>query len=371
VETDHSGLHKCVPKSFNQLKIAVIIYSLDHGGAEKQAVTDANALQEKGHQVTLLYNKPGELLETLHNEVSTKRIKPTSQITASLAFFFHLLRQRYDILHAHMFWAEKISAFPAFLTRHKLVFNEHGLGKWRRWYHRRVMQLISLCADKVICSCRLNCKLRHDKENIPANKLQTIYNGFFLQEEAKEAISQKQSTSAFTIGFIGRFHEVKRIHTFIDVASRLYTKIPSLKFILVGDGHENENFRKTLEEKGLADYFELPGFQSQTAKYYHQFDVFVLPSRIEGFSISLLEAGSYGIPAIAYDVGGNSEIIEHGKTGYIFRDNDVEAIAEHIYYLFQHPEERKSLGENARNKIFSKFTLENRIEKLEKLYQEL
>jgi glycosyltransferase involved in cell wall biosynthesis len=97
--------------------------------------------------------------------------------------------------------------------------------------------------------------------------------------------------------------------------------------------------------------------------------VFVLPSRIEGFSVALLEAEASGIPAIAFDVGGNAEIIKNNITGFLLPDLNIDILVEKIIYLYENPQKRKEMGNEARNYIKSNFSNELRIKKLEKLYQ--
>lgn len=350
-------------------KVSIVIYSLSIGGAQKQAVSDANLLKEQGYSVTVICGKHGELEDALHKSIRVVCLHAKSQLDAIWKMIIHLMKHRYDVLHAHMFWAQKITAIPAFLTSHKLIFNEHGLGNWRKWYHRILMRFISIFADKVICSCELNCKLRHEKEHISWAKLQTVYNGFSLHDNAMDSFEIKERGKDFIIGFTGRFHEVKRIHTFTSLVHLLSNKIPSLKCLLVGEGPELEKLSSAIQGQNMGDYFMLPGFQGDMTSYYRQFDVFVLPSRIEGFSLSLLEAGIYGVPALAYDVGGNREIIDDGKTGFILPDNDVSALADAIYDLYRNPEKCKQLGLEAREKVLQNFSPERRVRELKSLYQ--
>lgn len=352
------------------MKVAIIIYSLRYGGAEKQAVTDANSLAKGGFEITFFYHHFGDLYYFLDQKIRKIQIKGVFQISSSTHLFFHLLKNQFDVIHAHMFWAEKISTIPALITRQKLLFNEHGLGLWRKWHHRFIMKTISNYCIKIICSCELNKKIRQEKEKIKNEKLCVVYNSFSLSKPILKS-SSKEKYNSFIIGFVGRFDKVKRIQSFIEIAKQLIPRINTLKFILVGDGPEMHNMKQIIMKENLNDYFYLPGYKQDTETYYSSFDVFVLPSRIEAFSVSLLEAGFYGIPSIVYDIGGNSEIIEDGQTGYIVPDNRIDIITEKIFFLFKHPFRKTKLGEKAKQKVISKFSIDQRINKLIQIYEEI
>jgi len=355
------------------MKILIIVDSLKYGGAEKQAVIDANSLIDCGHHVTIAYYKKGDLMKLLAKGVNQYQIKSKNLSLASLQIFFHLLLNRYDIVHSHMFWAEIISALPGKLTGHRVVFNEHGLELWRRWYHILIMKFASLFADKIITSCEATKEVRIKRGKLNKNKLLTIYNSFNIIKEEKREIyipdflNKKEN---FIIGFVGRFNQVKRLEIFIDVAEYLRNVIPKFKIVLVGDGKEKDKINREIENKNLGRYFYLPGYILNIGQYYKEFDVFVLPSIREACSIALLEAGASGIPAIAFDVGGNPEIIKDGITGFIIPNNDIALLIRKIIYFYKNNQKRYKMGLVARNYIKNKFSEAKRLYKLTNLYKE-
>jgi len=132
------------------MRVMIIVNALTYGGAERQAVTDANLLAEYGHHVTFGYKKAGDLLQVLSSRVRLYNIRHQFMPVASFELLLHLLRHKYNVIHCHLFWAAMISMIPAVITRHHYVFNEHGLGNWRRWYHLLLIRQIYRFSSKVI-----------------------------------------------------------------------------------------------------------------------------------------------------------------------------------------------------------------------------
>lgn len=355
------------------MKILIVINSLRYGGAEKQVVFDANNLQKRGHKVAIAFYYEGELSKILNANVNCYKINSKSSILSCFQMTSHFLFHKYDIIHCHMFWGAKVAAISGKLTGHKVVLNEHGLGLWRKWYHILMLKFLSLFIDKIVNSCETSKRIRLERENLKKEKLVTIYNSVELYSDNHKA-NLPTGTSikrVFTVGFIGRFNEVKRLNLFLNVAERLKGKLPDFKIVLVGDGEEREKIEEEIKRRNLTEYFNLPGYVLDAGECYRNFDVFVLLSRIEGFSVALLEAEASGIPAIAFDVGGNSEIIKNNITGFLLPDLDIDILVEKIIYLYENPQKRKEMGNEARNYIESNFSNDLRIKKLEKLYQDI
>ena len=355
------------------MKILIIVNSLSYGGTEKQVVVDANMLIDRGHHVTVAYNKEGDLINLLVKGINKYPIKSKNFALALLQIFFHLLFNKYDVVHSHMFWGEKISALPAKLTGHRIVFNEHGLGLWRRWYHILIMRFISLFADKIITSCDATKNVKIEREKLNRKKIITIYNSLNkISEDTKKVDIPYflKNKKHFIIGFVGRFKSVKRLSVFVDIADRLRKVISNFKIVLVGDGEEKKRIKRGIENKNLENYFYIPGAVLNIDQYYKTFDVFVLPSIREACSVALLEAGASGVPAIAFDVGGNPEIIQDGTTGFIISNNDISILTKKIIYLYKNNHKRYEMGLAAKNYIKNTFSVSKRLDKLTSLYKE-
>jgi len=355
------------------MRILIIINTLRCGGAEKQVVADANALTAAGHQVTIGCHKSGELAQRLSQKVRLYNIGSRNIGVASVRLFLHLLSNRYDVIHSHMFWAERVSILPGKITGHKVVFNEHGLGLWRKWYHVLVMRLISFFADKVVTSCEENYRIRREKERIGQDKMVVIYNSFEENSGGNHCTNSQGDLrdGKFTIGYAGRFDSVKRLDIFLDIAERLKERGRNFKIVLLGDGGLKRGLERQISARRLREFFHMPGFVLDPSHYYKTFDVFVLPSKVEGFSLALLEAGASYVPLIAFDVGGNSEIISDGINGFTVPDNDTDALVERIEYLLKHDDFRRKMGVAAHRMTSSRFSLARRIHDLQKLYRSL
>ena len=109
----------------------------------------------------------------------------------------------------------------------------------------------------------------------------------------------------------------------------------------------------------------------ETLKMYGIFDLHVLPSITEGLSQSLLEAMYIGVPVIATDAGGNPDLIVDGESGFLFKENDLEAMAGRIMHLLNNDEDYEKIKQNARQRVLNKFTIESVVNNYEEFFQEI
>ena len=109
----------------------------------------------------------------------------------------------------------------------------------------------------------------------------------------------------------------------------------------------------------------MPGFIDNIFEYYKAMNIFLLPSRSEGFSLALLEAAASGLPIIASNIPGNDEFIHHKKNGLLFNISNPEELKNCITDLVENQSVAKEYGEFARKDFEKEFTLRRYSEKLE------
>jgi glycosyltransferase involved in cell wall biosynthesis len=97
----------------------------------------------------------------------------------------------------------------------------------------------------------------------------------------------------------------------------------------------------------------------------------VLTSETEGLSNVLIEYAVAGLPAVAFDVGGNPEVIEDGETGYLVKPYDVNELAEKVDLLLSDPDLRRRLGRHASQRAQERFSAESMVRATETFYQEI
>ncbi|GLI35879.1 hypothetical protein DAMNIGENAA_33120 [Desulforhabdus amnigena] len=144
-----------------------------------------------------------------------------------------------------------------------------------------------------------------------------------------------------------------------------------VKLVLVGDGPLRKSLKKMVDELGLADSVIFAGFQESVEPWLYLMDIFVLPSRMEGTPLSLLEAMAVGLPCIATDVGGVSKIMTHEKDGLLIESDSIFALENAIMHLIKQPKLRTELGKNARHTIETKFSIKQWARDIEILYHSI
>ena len=140
----------------------------------------------------------------------------------------------------------------------------------------------------------------------------------------------------------------------VDVLARAFAKVanqhPDVDLILLGGGSQGPRIRQILMSGGVLDRVHFGGHvgQKDLPRWYHMADLYISPSHVDGSSVTLMEALACGLPCLVSDIPGNREWIEDGINGWLFRDGDVNDLAEKILYAIKNRESFEAIGKAAR-----------------------
>ena len=181
-----------------------------------------------------------------------------------------------------------------------------------------------------------------------------IYNGlridelhFFDKATARAQLAQvagvEISTDVFLVGSIGRLDMPKNYEFFIRQIALLPEERLGVRACIIGDGPLRSKLENYIHAQNVQDRFTLVGEVAQANSFIKAFDVFVLPSRYEGFSIAILEALAAGVPILASDVGGAREQLPHTEV-QVYPAGDETAFQQRLHFLIENQAERAKLG---------------------------
>jgi L-malate glycosyltransferase len=318
---------------FNQMKVLIVITHGNIGGATNSVFYLAKGLKDKGVNVKVGSGEGEYLKEKLEKEkiefVNFKWLKRTHNPFSNLFFIFEIKKfldkEKFDICHFNstnaLFGAigAKISK-----SKPKTIFTVHGLSILDPNYKKNLLLkpiywlifkfLLSFVDAPVFIS---NKNLENTKKLKLVKSGVVIYNGIpepeFLEREiARKFFEEKikiNLENKFLIGSIGRLDYQKNYKFLIEVFPEILKIKAEVIAIIVGEGPERKKLENLIEKGNLNKKIFLIGELKDASKYLKAFDLFVLPSRYEGLSITLIEALFARIPILASDVGGNREII--------------------------------------------------------------
>jgi len=141
----------------------------------------------------------------------------------------------------------------------------------------------------------------------------------------------------------------------------------NFKLLIAGKGKLRDILQKRAKDEGVEDRVEFLGFVEDMSSFYNSIDIFLLPSRYEGFSNVILEAMASAKPVVSFDVGSVNEVINHGENGLVGKLNNVDEMTSLILELAADEPRRKEMGIKAREHIKTSFSFEQNIEDVIKL----
>ena len=207
-------------------------------------------------------------------------------------------------------------------------------------------------------------RLVEQDAELPAGSIRTIHNGV---PKRPRPVEVRRLAAGPVIGSVGRLDRQKGF----DVLVSTLTRLPGVTAVLVGDGPCHRDLERLARESGVADRVVLPGWSDEPWTFLHGFDVFVLPSRFEGFPLAIVEAMRASLPVVATSVGSVGEAVVDGVTGRLVPPDDPAALACALRQLIDDPDTRVRLGHAGRKRAEELFSLETMTRAYVRLYEEV
>jgi len=176
-----------------------------------------------------------------------------------------------------------------------------------------------------------------------------IPNGVDLDRFYPAEKNEKKKSASSVILTLSRIDNKKGLEYAIESMTKIHTKFPTAKLMIVGDGEYRSELEKLVEKNMLSATVEFPGLipNSEVPAYLRNADLFLLPSLYEGLPLTLLEAMACGLPIISTPVSIAPEIIATWKNGYIIPFKSPDAISESVIDLLSNPDKRRQCSENS------------------------
>lgn len=267
------------------------------------------------------------------------------------AYFLSLLVNLPAIARANMIYCGHINLVPiawlfGYIFRKPVVLAIYGIDAWQPTGRSLVDRLVKCIPDVISISGYTKARFI-EWSKMGANRVHLLPNAIHLENYGMEgnvaAISEKYGLSGHTVLMtLGRIVSKERAKGFdevLELLPELASEIPDLVYVIVGDGDYKPELEAKARQLGVADRVVFTGFVSEEEKpdLYRATDVYVMPSRGEGFGFVFLEAMACGVPVVASSVDGSSDAVLDGELGLMVDPDDRTALKAAILAALKMP----------------------------------
>jgi len=254
---------------------------------------------------------------------------------------------------------------PALFTAHGWSFAE-GVPAINRRLYRWMERGASPLAHRIIVVSDCDRRVAIRERVASPGKLRLVYNGMPDVDADQRA---RPDSAPVRLIMIARLCEQKDHPTLFRALQELRDLEWHLD--LVGDGPLRDDIGNLARELGLAERISVLGLREDAAQLLARAHVFLLVSNWEGFPRSILEAMRAGLPVIASDVGGVSESVADGTSGFLVPRSEVRVLADRLRRLIESPPLRLTMGKEGRVRYEQRFTFERALDETLAVYREL
>ncbi len=391
-------------------RILFMVINMNVGGTEKALLNMIEEMPEEKYDITILMlEEYGGFLKSIPRRVQVKYLEGYKDIKSILNQSPHLVTKELlkekkiieCVIYSFLYLGSKALKERSIL--YKYIFSKYPISDEKydiavayagpmdiisyfiahKIRARKKIQWIHFDVTKIGFSPKFACKIysHFDKVFIVSEEAKSKLNYmipsikdksevFFniissknVRSQSREGIGFQDQFDGLRILTVGRLTREKGQDFAIKVLARLISEGYDVRWYCIGDGDLRDYYEKLIEEYNVKDHFILLGTEPNPYPYISQCDIYVQPSRYEGYCITTIEARCLNKPIVTTDVNGAREQIENGKTGLV-----VEIKEEAIYRAVKKLIESKSLRHNfAANLGYEKFDPTQELAKLYKI----
>ncbi len=289
-----------------------------------------------------------------------------------------LRRERIDIAHAYLFHPNVLTPIAGRLARVPVVVaSKRSLDRYPARLPRWACQLGNKLADRIMVNAEAIGRFVAAEERCPRAKMVLIPNGVREEALAPRADGRAKRreigvpAEVPVVGAVSRLAWKKAIRHLVQAVPRLLEAAPEARVVIAGDGPLQAELEAEAGALGVRDRVLFLGSRDDTIELMATFDVFVLPSVVEGMSNALLEAMAVGRPVVATDVGGNAEVVVDGETGFLVPAAAPDQLAGAILKLIEAPEMAAEMGAAGRRRVIERYRVDVMTQRIEAMYDAL
>ena len=360
-----------------------MIDGLSVGGAEHLQITFAKEAKRRNFKLTVISLEAEDDSQYLSELRSlgvpvyffpTKRIFDIKNIYRIMRFF---LKERPDVVHTHLTYANIIGSITARLTRIPVVATLHSTGIDERLRASRTERVEKIALryfiNKIIaCGPAVARYFNQENQNVPTIMIPNAVEDFPEITNLEYENLKKQivgDLNRVLIISVGRLEKHKGFIDLLKAFSILHQSHPSAFLALVGGGSIKDDLELMVSEYGLSDHVKLLGWRTDVKSLLFVSDLYVLASHWEGLPIAILEAMAAGLPVLATNVGDNAWAID--AAGEVVPPHKPEILSDAMAKLLDDPVRCKELGKKARIRFEENFKSSIWFDNIIAVYQSL
>lgn len=345
------------------IKIVHLIGSGGMYGAERWILAQMRYLNRQRVQASIinLVDRPGErsavVLEAQQRGYEACDFYTGGRFNpcAALRLARQLRRQRFKVVHSHGYKSDVMALAAGRLAGIKIISTPHG---WSKEADKKLVlyeRIDSVCLRWFDRVCPLSTSLYEDliAAGVGASRMRLILNGADIGE-IDEIPAIPKSNGKKRIGYIGQFIERKNLEDLIEAF--FYLERNDCELFLIGDGPSHEQVLQSVRSRRIQSRVYCPGYSSRRLEELKCFDVFVLPSLMEGLPRCVMEAQAAGVPVVATDIDGTRELVKPWQTGLLVPPRNPAALAEAINCILDSPELAAKLSDAGRKLVEQRFS---------------
>lgn len=362
------------------MKIMYLLFSFTVGGTERLVANICNEMQKRNNEIHLYIVNDlvdDALIYSLDKQVKVclqkRKIGSGNLASTSIRIAEYVRNNDIEVIHCNSFDSPELVLISKIIKpRVKVYYTVHGMNQYKNLSTIRKVYRNIVCERIIgISEC-----VKRDLLINGSSKKKTVlvYNGIVIKED-KSAYTLRERTK-ITIGCVARFMpSIKGQDVLVKAARFLRDKIDEdFKVVFAGGVADNQKdeYNKIIqyvEDNKLSDVISFIGVVDDVPKFMQSIDICVVPSRSEGFGLTLIEAMSMGVPCISSDIDGLSELIRLIGIGDLFETGNSEALADVIVDNIKNLDEKKKRASMIKDKIKDTFSIKKMCDSLEKVYE--
>ncbi|MEO1528947.1 MAG: glycosyltransferase [Planctomycetota bacterium] len=362
------------------MRIALIIPTMDRGGAEKQLAILAENLPREDFDVRVfLLTRDGPRSQSLRDAgipvtVIGKRFK--ADPTALFRLKSELAEFEPHVAHTWLFAANSFGRAAARLAGvPTIIASERCVDPWKRWWHFTIDRFLAK-RSRAITTNSAGVRDFYAANGIDPKLFRIIPNG--IPERVESPVDRvvafdrlQVSTDRKLILAVGRLWPQKRYRDLIWAAELLATARQDTTLIIIGDGPQKAELLRFRDDVTTPLHVGFVGPREDVSELLPHADLFWIGSEYEGQSNAVIEAMQAGVPVIASEIPGNRDLVRDDETGRLVPLGDRAAFARESIDLLEHPEAASRLAEAAKMRIATEFSVPRMVAAHAQLYREL